>query len=140
MAAVRILPTVAQRANRLLHAVQYTHRRDCPCHSNTSGYSNSELSFSGYGRRSLATPRGGISQKEYAFEMASSSIRFGEGCTMEVGMDMKNLGARKLLVVTDKNVARLGPLTRVVQALDSEAIDYVVYDETMVEPKDSSLE
>ncbi|KAI9883319.1 MAG: hypothetical protein M1823_004907 [Watsoniomyces obsoletus] len=71
--------------------------------------------------------------------MATSSIRFGEGCTMEVGMDMKNLGARKVLVVTDKNVARLGPLTRVVQALDTEAIDHVVYDETMVEPKDSSI-
>ena len=77
-------------------------------------------------------------QKEYAFEMAASSIRYGEGCTGEVGMDMTNLGARRVLVVTDKNVSQLPVLGRVVEALEAETLEFVVYDETVVEPKDSS--
>ena len=45
-----------------------------------------------------------FNEKEYAFEMASSSIRFGDGVTKEVGMDVANLGIKKLVVFTDKNV------------------------------------
>ena len=38
---------------------------------------------------------------ETAFEMAASSIRFGVGVTREVGADLKELGARRVLLVTD---------------------------------------
>jgi hypothetical protein len=55
-------------------------------------------------------------------------------------MDLKNMGAQKVVVVTDANVARLNVMQRVLAALDSEGIDPVVYDGTMVEPKDSSLD
>lgn len=72
--------------------------------------------------------------------MAASSIRFGEGCTTEVGMDLKNLGAKKVVVVTDANISRLHVMDRVLEALEREAVDYVLYDKTVVEPKDSSLE
>lgn len=47
----------------------------------------------------------GSEEKEYAFEMACSNIRYGEGVTQEVGMDVQNLGIRRLCVVTDKNVS-----------------------------------
>ena len=47
----------------------------------------------------------GGADNEYAFEMASAMIRFGEGVTGEVGMDVNNLGIKKLCVVTDKNVS-----------------------------------
>lgn len=43
-------------------------------------------------------------KKEHAFEMASSSIRYGDGVTKEVGLDMVNLGIKNLVVITDKNV------------------------------------
>ena len=45
------------------------------------------------------------SEKEYAFEMATSTIRYGPGVTKEVGMDVQNLGIKKLGVFTDKNVS-----------------------------------
>ena len=77
-------------------------------------------------------------QKEYAFEMAASSIRFGPGCTKEVGMDMKNLGAKKVMVVTDGTVAKLDAMKRVREALDSQGIPFEVYSKSRVEPKDSS--
>ncbi|KAG9557948.1 hypothetical protein KCU79_g9226, partial [Aureobasidium melanogenum] len=89
MAAVRIAPTRAARALNLLRAVG-THGPGCPCHSNP-GHHHNPLSIS-QGRRALATPIDYSQQKEYAFEMAASSIRFGAGCTKEVGMDFKNMG------------------------------------------------
>jgi hydroxyacid-oxoacid transhydrogenase len=85
----------------------------------------------------LAIPA--VVEKEYAFEMAASSIRFGPGCTKEVGMDMKNIGAKKVMVVTDKNVAKLQAMKQVIQGLEQQGVDYVVYDGVRVEPKDTRL-
>jgi hydroxyacid-oxoacid transhydrogenase len=70
--------------------------------------------------------------------MAASSIRFGPGCTKEVGMDMKNMKAKKVVVVTDSTVAKLNAMKQVTAALESEGIDYVVYQDVRVEPKDTS--
>lgn len=86
----------------------------------------------------MATPVDPSRQKEYAFEMAASSIRFGPGCTSEVGMDVKNMGAQRVMVVTDKTVAKLDVMKRVQQALDSEGVNFQIYDGVRVEPKDSS--
>ncbi len=38
---------------------------------------------------------------EIAFEMATSSIRYGVGVTREVGMDLADLGVKNALVVMD---------------------------------------
>ena len=40
----------------------------------------------------------GLPDREYAFEMAASGIRFGFGATREVGADMADLGLRHALV------------------------------------------
>lgn len=77
-------------------------------------------------------------QKEYAFEMAASSIRFGPGCTKEVGMDVKNLGAKKVIVVTDETVSKLDAMKQTIEGLEREGIPYEVYSNTRVEPKDYS--
>lgn len=70
--------------------------------------------------------------------MAASSIRFGPGCTKEVGMDFKNMGSKKVMVVTDSNVTKLDAMKQVQEGLEREGIDYTVYDKVRVEPKDSS--
>lgn len=70
--------------------------------------------------------------------MAASSIRFGPGCTKEVGMDFKNLGAKRVCVVTDSNVAKLEAMKQAVEGLTKEKIEFAVFERTMVEPKDSS--
>lgn len=48
--------------------------------------------------RKYATPVNSV-PKEYAFEVAASNLRFGDGVTAEVGMDLKNMKARKVLAV-----------------------------------------
>jgi len=71
--------------------------------------------------------------------MAASSIRFGPGCTKEVGMDFKNMGAKRVCVVTDTTVQELDAMKQVVEGLTREGIEFTVYSKTRVEPKDSSL-
>ena len=70
--------------------------------------------------------------------MAASSIRFGPGATREVGMDFKNMNAKKVCVVTDKNVAKLDAMKQAVEGLEREGIEFTVYDKTRVETKDYS--
>ncbi len=77
---------------------------------------------------------------ETAFEMAASSIRFGEGVTREVGMDLAELGARQVLVVTDPVVGQLAPVQTVLESLRANRIPFAVYDSVRVEPTDESFQ
>lgn len=71
--------------------------------------------------------------------MAASSIRFGPGVTREVGMDLSNMGVRKVAVVTDKTVDQLQAMRAVREALDSQpGIEYKVFNQVKIEPKDYS--
>lgn len=45
------------------------------------------------------------SDGDYAFEMISSTLRFGRGVSAEIGYDVQNLRAKSPLIVTDRNVA-----------------------------------
>ena len=54
-------------------------------------------------------------------------------------MDAKNLGAAKVMVVTDQTVRTLPAFKRVSDALDHEGIPFKVFDKTKVEPKDYSI-
>ena len=70
--------------------------------------------------------------------MAASSIRFGPGCTKEVGMDMTNLGAKKVIVVTDETVQKLDAMKQTIEGLETEGIAYEIFSKVRVEPKDYS--
>lgn len=77
---------------------------------------------------------------EIAFEMATSSIRFGPGVTREAGMDLAEMGVRRALVMTDPTVARLAPAASVCESLEANGIGFDVYDRVRVEPTDESLQ
>jgi hydroxyacid-oxoacid transhydrogenase len=74
-----------------------------------------------------------------AFEMSVSSVRFGVGVTREIGMDLKDAGIRRTLVITDPVVARLGPVRTVLESLDANAVSCALYDRVRVEPTDESF-
>ena len=77
--------------------------------------------------------------KDIAFEMAVSSVRFGVGVTREVGMDLAEMGATLVLVVTDPTLARLPPVKTVLDSLDQNKIACELYDRVRVEPSDESF-
>jgi len=70
--------------------------------------------------------------------MAASSIRFGPGVTQEVGMDFRNMGAKRVCVVTDETVDKLFAMQQVRESLGREGINFKVFNKTKIEPKDSS--
>ena len=77
--------------------------------------------------------------KEIGFEMAASNIRFGNGVTAEVGMDLKDLGVKKVMVITDANVAKLPMMQTVIKSLEDEGVEYLLYKDVRVEPTDTSF-
>lgn len=78
-------------------------------------------------------------EKDTAFEMATSNIRFGEGITSEIGMDLADAGHTYALVVTDAHLAELPPLANTLASLEDHRIAYKVYDKVRVEPNDQSF-
>jgi hydroxyacid-oxoacid transhydrogenase len=76
---------------------------------------------------------------ETAFELASSSIRFGKGATREIGMDLAEMNARRVMVVTDPNLAKLSPVATVIESLRENRVAYSLFDRVHVEPTDVSF-
>ena len=76
---------------------------------------------------------------ETAFTMDTSSIKYGPGVTREVGYDIRQLGARRVMVVTDPNLVGSELASVALEALRSEGIDAVLYDRVNIEPTDVSF-
>jgi hydroxyacid-oxoacid transhydrogenase len=76
---------------------------------------------------------------ESAFTMDTSSIKYGPGVTREVGHDMGQWGARRVMVVTDPDLAGGESVSRVLEALRDAGIDAVLFDRVRVEPTDESF-
>jgi len=76
---------------------------------------------------------------ETAFTMDTSSIKYGPGVTREVGHDIKELGTRRVMVVTDPNLAKSQSMSVTLEALGHAGIDAVLFDRVSVEPTDVSF-
>jgi hydroxyacid-oxoacid transhydrogenase len=76
---------------------------------------------------------------ETRFTMDTSSIKFGPGATREVGADLTRLGGRRVMVVTDPRLAAGQTVATVLDALQREGIDAVLYDRVRVEPTDATF-
>ncbi len=81
-----------------------------------------------------------MNKTEFAFEMATSSLRFGAGVTAEIGMDLRDIGAARVLVLTDRNLAGLRPVGTVCESLEGEGVEYDLFDGVRIEPSDKSFQ
>ena len=77
---------------------------------------------------------------EIAFAMNTSNIRFGAGVTREVGMDLADLGLKRVLVFIDPNLRALSPVTVAIESIEREKIEYSVFADIRVEPSDASFQ
>ncbi|XP_043990968.1 hydroxyacid-oxoacid transhydrogenase, mitochondrial isoform X2 [Gambusia affinis] len=117
-----------QRSNRSESELDWTGpvwvrpRCRCPAHSHT-----------------FHQAAAGGRNTDYAFEMASSNIRYGVGVSAEVGMDLQNLGAQNVCLMTDRTLTRLPPVQAVLESLVRNRIRFQVFDDVRVEPSDSSF-
>jgi hydroxyacid-oxoacid transhydrogenase len=79
-------------------------------------------------------------QHNTAFQMSASNIRYGQGVTREVGMDLLDLGVRRTLVVIDPALRSLPVGETVLASLKENGVPHDVFDEVNVEPTDSSFQ
>ncbi|KAG7524612.1 hydroxyacid-oxoacid transhydrogenase, mitochondrial [Solea senegalensis] len=112
------------RVVKLLRQLEHAACR-CPAHSNTF-HQGSPLTCT-------------VRKTDYAFEMASSNIRYGGGVSREIGMDLQNLRARNVCLMTDRNLFHLPPVKAVLESLVKSGVNYKVYDNVRVEPTDTSF-
>lgn len=78
--------------------------------------------------------------KDTAFEMATSSIRFGPGVTGEVGMDLAELGVRRAMVLTDPTLSQLPCVATVLESLASHGVSSALFERVRIEPTDQSFQ
>jgi hydroxyacid-oxoacid transhydrogenase len=76
---------------------------------------------------------------ETAFTLDTASIKYGPGVTREVGHDMKALGTRRVMVLTDPGLVESEAVSVTLAALQEEGIDAVLYDQVRIEPTDASF-
>jgi hydroxyacid-oxoacid transhydrogenase len=77
---------------------------------------------------------------ESVFTYGAPRLKFGHGAADEIGYDLSETGAKRVLVVTDPGLAATGNPQRVADQMTQFGIEAVVFDGSHVEPTDESLQ
>lgn len=76
---------------------------------------------------------------ETVFTYGAPGLKFGVGARFELGHDLAQTGARRVLVVTDPGVAATGAPAELAESLAAAGLEAIVFDRSRVEPTDGSL-
>lgn len=74
------------------------------------------------------------------FQMTGSTVRFGIGATREIGFDLADWGAKRVLLVIDPSVVDLYPGQAAIESLKSAGVDFAIFDQVRCEPTDASFQ
>ena len=77
---------------------------------------------------------------EAIFTYGAPQLKFGPGAADEIGFDLSQLGARRVLLVTDRGIAATGVPQRIADQVAQFGIEAHVFDGVRIEPTDASLE
>jgi alcohol dehydrogenase class IV len=78
--------------------------------------------------------------QESVFTLEATPVKFGPGASADAGWELKRLGVRRAMLVTDPKVAELDAVERVRRSIEAEGIELVVYDRAHVEPTVDSVQ
>ena len=81
----------------------------------------------------------GGEQQESIFTWGAPPLKFGPGASDEIGFDMAQYGARRVLLLTDPGVAASGVAHRIADAMRRYDITCEIFDGVHVEPTDDSM-
>jgi alcohol dehydrogenase class IV len=79
------------------------------------------------------------SHPETVFTYGAPQLKFGFGAADEIGFDLSQYGARRVLVVTDRQVAATGSPAKVAEQMAQFGIEAHVFEGSHIEPTDESL-
>ena len=77
--------------------------------------------------------------KETAFTIDSSSIKFGNGVTEEVGWEFKRLNCKNIMIITDENLIDHISVTKTIKSIEQNNLNPILFSDVSVEPTDSSF-
>ncbi len=81
-----------------------------------------------------------MAERDTAFQMSASNIRFGPGTTAEVGIDLADMSIDKAVVVIDPALVELPTGRTVISSLEDAGVGYEVFERVSVEPTDRSFQ
>jgi hydroxyacid-oxoacid transhydrogenase len=77
---------------------------------------------------------------ERAFRLEATSVTFGPGASEEAGWEMKRLGAKRVMLVSDPGVVQAGITGKIREIIEAVGIECDVFDRVHVEPTLESLQ
>src|SRR4051812_1795424 len=80
------------------------------------------------------------SDRESAFRLETTPITFGPGASEEAGWELRRLGARRVMIVSDPGVVQAGITARIREIIEAEGIECETFDRVRVEPALESLQ
>jgi hydroxyacid-oxoacid transhydrogenase len=77
---------------------------------------------------------------ETIIPLATTPTKFGYGATEELGYELKRMGLKRVIIVSDQNISRTGLTARVEKNIAAEGIDAERYYEAHIEPTNISFQ
>ena len=78
--------------------------------------------------------------EETIFTWGAPPLKFGAGAVDEIGFEMAQFGARRVLILTDPRINELGLPARIADSLTRHGITSEIFDGCHVEPTDDSMD
>jgi len=77
--------------------------------------------------------------KSFSFELPTR-IEYGVGICSKLADELKKLGAKRILIVTDKGIIKAGLLEGIINIIKDAGVDWEVFDEVEPNPKDYNVQ
>jgi alcohol dehydrogenase class IV len=81
-----------------------------------------------------------VTEHETVFTYGAPALKYGTGASDEIGYDLTQYGAHRVLVVTDPQVAATGWPRRIADGIAGYGIETEIFDGVHVEPTDVSMQ
>jgi hydroxyacid-oxoacid transhydrogenase len=77
---------------------------------------------------------------ETIFTMEATPIKYGPGASEEVGWEVKRMGVKRVMLVSDPGVVKANIAPRIQELIEAEGIEVEVWDSSRVEPTADSFQ
>ncbi len=74
------------------------------------------------------------------WELQMSRIKFGYAVSSEIGYDLKRLGLRNILIISDKVLTQIGTVDNIIQYIKEKGIQVTIWDKVEPEPSLNSMQ